>query len=67
MKKTHWYAMKCMDDSKMKPQKKEGIDDVRWMSLREVRQALYDSYRSIRAVMQEYHKQLKIRSDFQRV
>ncbi len=61
LKKTHWYSMRCLDDSKMKPQKKEGIEDVRWMTLSEMRAALYDSYRSIRVVVQEYHKQLKLK------
>ncbi len=63
LKKTHWYAMSCLNDSKMKPQKKEGIEDVKWMTLTEVRASLYDSYRSIRAVMQEYHRKLKVRSE----
>ena len=58
LKKTHWYKMRCIDDSKMKPQKGESIDDVRWMDVRHSRQALYDSYRTIRYVMQEYYKLL---------
>jgi len=65
LKKTHWYAMKCLDDSKMSPQREEGIDDVRWMSLTEMRAALYDSYRSIRVVVQEYHKILKEKINLQ--
>lgn len=67
LKKTHWYAMKCLDDKDLKPQKNEGIEEARWMTLREIRAALYDSYRSIRAVMQEYHKQLKLRAEYQSV
>ncbi|MFY0607144.1 MAG: NUDIX domain-containing protein [Cyclobacteriaceae bacterium] len=59
LKKTHWYVMKCMDDSKLAPQEEEGIEKVSWMNLAELRSALYNSYRSIRAVMQEYHKLLK--------
>lgn len=60
LKKTHWYAMKCIDDSAMAPQTEEDIDEVRWMGLSELRAALYNSYRSIRVVVQEYHKLLKI-------
>ncbi len=56
LKKTYWYAMECLDDSKMKPQKKEGIKKAEWMDLEMVRQSLHDSYRSIRYVMQEYIK-----------
>ncbi|MEM7297942.1 MAG: NUDIX hydrolase [Bacteroidota bacterium] len=59
LKKTHWYAMHCLDDKKMAPQKGEGIKKVEWMTLDEVRKALHDSYRSIRYVMQEYTKMLK--------
>lgn len=59
LKKTHWYAMVCVDDSTMAPQKGEGIKKVEWMSLEEVRNALHGSYRSIRYVMQEYTKLMK--------
>ena len=60
LKKTHWYVMKCVDDTNMGPQVEEDIDEVRWMTLSELRAALYNSYRSIRVVVQEYHKLLKI-------
>ena len=60
LKKTHWYVMKCVDDTNMGPQVEEDIDEVRWMNLSELRAALYNSYRSIRVVVQEYHKLLKI-------
>ena len=59
LKKTHWYAMKCIDDAKMGPQLEEGIKEVEWMDLQQVRKALQDSYRSIRYVMQEYLKVMK--------
>jgi 8-oxo-dGTP pyrophosphatase MutT (NUDIX family) len=60
LKKTHWFAMQCIDDSKMAPQKDEGIKKVEWMDMVEVRKALHDSYRSIRYVMQEYIKMMKV-------
>lgn len=59
LKKTHWYAMGCLQDDEMAPQTEEGIDDVRWMNISEVRNALYNSYRTIRYVIQEYNKLLK--------
>jgi 8-oxo-dGTP pyrophosphatase MutT (NUDIX family) len=65
MKKTHWYAMSCLDDEHMKPQEEEGIEDVKWMTLSEMRSALYDSYRSIRVVIQDYHKMHKARQSLQ--
>ncbi|MEQ9298343.1 MAG: NUDIX domain-containing protein [Cyclobacteriaceae bacterium] len=58
LKKTHWYKMKCLDDSQMQPQTGESIEDVRWMDVRNTRQALYNSYRTVRYVMQEYYKLL---------
>lgn len=55
LKKTHWFAMDCLDDSAMQPQLDENITDVRWMSREEVRQALYNSYFSIRYVLRQYY------------
>lgn len=60
LKRTHWYVMRCVDDANLAPQSEEDIEEVRWMSLSELRAALYNSYRSIRVVIQEYHKLLKI-------
>lgn len=59
LKKTYWYAMECLDDTNMKPQAEENIDDVRWVTLTELRSLLYGSYRSIRNVIHEYHRLLK--------
>ncbi len=59
LKKTSWFAMECLDDGAMGPQAEENIEDVRWMDLSETRVALYESYRTIRYVMTEYHKMLR--------
>lgn len=59
LKKTNWYVMTCLDDSDLAPQEEEGIKEAKWMTLSELRSSLYDSYRSIRYVIQEYHKLLK--------
>lgn len=56
LKKTTWFTMPCIDDSKMKPQMEENIEEVRWMNSREVRQAMYNSYPSIRHVFNQYYK-----------
>jgi 8-oxo-(d)GTP phosphatase len=61
LKKTHWYYMRCVDDTNLAPQEEESIKEVKWMTLSEMRAALYDSYRSIRVVIQDYHKLLKDR------
>lgn len=60
LKKTTWYAMDCEDDSQMKPQVEEDIEEVRWMDAREVRQALYNSYPSIRHVFNKYYKMIRV-------
>ena len=56
LKKTYWYRMEILDDSKMKPQLEESITDVRWMDERGTRQAMVNSYRSIRHVIKKYHR-----------
>ncbi|MFN3850096.1 MAG: NUDIX hydrolase [Spirosomataceae bacterium] len=50
LKRTKWYRMTCTDDSMMKPQLDEDIDDLRWMDEKEVRKSLMNSYSSIRYV-----------------
>ena len=56
LKKTYWYSMDCIDDSKMEPQLVENIEDLRWMDVAEVKQALYNSYPSIRNVLRKYYE-----------
>ena len=56
LKKTHWYAMTCLDDKNMKPQVDEDISKVRWMSMQEMQEALVDSYRSLRFLVQKYRQ-----------
>lgn len=59
LKKTYWYLMECLDDTAMKPQQEEGILEVRWMTLPEAKQALYNSYFSIRYVFRTYLQKRK--------
>jgi ADP-ribose pyrophosphatase YjhB (NUDIX family) len=56
LKKTRWYSMELVDDSDMKPAAEEDIEDVRWMTQKEVYHALENSYRSIRFVFEEYYR-----------
>lgn len=58
LKKTYWYAMTCQNDAGMKPQLVEGIKEVKWMTMEEMQEALVDSYRSLRYVVQEYQQEL---------
>ncbi|NOT77126.1 MAG: NUDIX domain-containing protein [Cyclobacteriaceae bacterium] len=56
LKKTRWYVMDLLDDSKLRPQVDEDIEDVRWMTQKEVYHALENSYNSIRFVLEQYYK-----------
>lgn len=55
LKKTNWYTMRCIDDSNMSPQTEEDIEDLKWMDDRELKQALYNTYPSIRYVFRQYY------------
>lgn len=56
LKKTYWYLMEILDDSAMRPQLEEDIEEVRWMTFAEAKQALYNSYFSIRYVFRAYQR-----------
>ncbi|MDA0195312.1 MAG: NUDIX domain-containing protein [Bacteroidetes bacterium] len=56
LKKTYWYEMVCLDDSKMAPQIGEEIEEVRLMDFDQTRIALYNSYRTVRHVMKLHYK-----------
>jgi 8-oxo-(d)GTP phosphatase len=56
LKKTYWFAMANLDDSGMKPQKEEGIDDIKWMPHDEAKIALVNSYPSMRYLYKRYLK-----------
>ena len=54
LKKTNWYSMPCLDDTLMKPQAEEYIEEVRWMTPQEALSVLDNSYASIGLVMRHY-------------
>lgn len=54
LKKTYWYRMKLVDDSEIKPQVEEFIDEVRFMTPPEWKAALYNSYPTIRQVFRKF-------------
>jgi ADP-ribose pyrophosphatase YjhB (NUDIX family) len=56
LKKTRWYVMDVVDDSKMKPAIEEDIEELRWMNPKEVYHALQLSYKSIAYVFEKYHE-----------
>ena len=57
LKKTTWYAMKLISDKNMTPQIEEQIEELRWMTPKELFHAMDDSYRSIRFVIHQYNNQ----------
>ncbi|MFQ3213269.1 MAG: 8-oxo-dGTP pyrophosphatase MutT (NUDIX family) [Marivirga sp.] len=60
LKKTLWYKMSLISDSKMKPQKSEGIEKLIWVGKDEMRAVLLKTYRSIRYVMKKFHEHEEI-------
>jgi ADP-ribose pyrophosphatase YjhB (NUDIX family) len=62
LKKTKWYLMDCVDDAKMKPALEEDIEELRWMTRKEVYHALEHSYKSISHVFERYYKKIEIKS-----
>ena len=60
LKKTRWYVMDCTDDAKMKPEAAEDIEDIRWMSRKEVYHALEHSYKSISYVFERYYEKVEV-------
>jgi 8-oxo-dGTP pyrophosphatase MutT (NUDIX family) len=57
LKRTKWYRMNCTDDSEMKPQLEEGIEQLCWMDEKEIKKALLNSYSSIRYVFDQLGKE----------
>jgi ADP-ribose pyrophosphatase YjhB (NUDIX family) len=62
IKKTRWYVMDLVDDTRMRPQVNEDIEETRWMSQKEVYHALEHSYRSIRYVFEMYYAMTEVKS-----
>ena len=60
LKKTTWFVMNCTDDSLIKPQAEEFIEEVRWMTPEEVTEVLPKAYTSIAFIMRHYLQSLKI-------
>lgn len=56
LKKTRWYAMTVLSDVNMRPEINEDIEELRWMTRKEVYHALENSYKSIRFVFEEYYR-----------
>jgi len=44
LKETHWFAMKVSGEQKLKPQTKEDIDEIRWVSAPGIKNYLEKAY-----------------------
>jgi ADP-ribose pyrophosphatase YjhB (NUDIX family) len=62
LKKTKWYVMDSVDDSRMKPATAEDIEETRWMSPKEVYHALEHSYKSINYVFERFYEKTEVKS-----
>lgn len=56
LKKTYWFAMDSVNDSAMKPQEEEGIEEILWLSEPDAKTALINSYPSMRYLFKQYLK-----------
>jgi 8-oxo-dGTP pyrophosphatase MutT (NUDIX family) len=57
LKRTKWYAMACIDDSQMRPQLEEDIEQLIWVDKEQAKILLADSYQSINYVVDKYYQQ----------
>ncbi|GAB2534171.1 NUDIX hydrolase [Spirosoma aerophilum] len=56
LKRTKWYKMTLIDDSRMAPQAEEDIEKLVWADRREMKLAMTNSFSSIRFVLDEAAK-----------
>lgn len=54
LKRTHWYAMDCVDDSRMQPRVEESIDETVWVAGKDIKAVLKGAYPSIAHVIGFY-------------
>lgn len=62
IKKTKWYVMDVVDDTRMRPAFTEDIEETRWMNRKEVYHALEHSYKSISYVFEQYYELAEVKS-----
>jgi len=51
LKKTHWFKMRSVGQDKLKPQKEEGITDVRWFKKGKIATIVENTFPSIMDVL----------------
>jgi 8-oxo-dGTP pyrophosphatase MutT (NUDIX family) len=58
LKCTYWYLMTSDDSTALVPQIEEGITDVKWLSMNDIKQVLRNTYESIKDVLMEINTSL---------
>jgi len=53
LKKTHWFKMWSDDQTKLKPQKEEGITDARWFKKKKIHTIVENTFPSIMDVLEK--------------
>jgi len=53
LKEVHWFAMKTSYKGKLKGQKEEGIDKVKWKGPKKIEKALENSYNNIKIIFED--------------
>ena len=56
LKESFWYLMSYNGYDRLIPQEEEGITDVKWLSETEIKEALENSFCSIKDVMDEFNE-----------
>jgi 8-oxo-dGTP pyrophosphatase MutT (NUDIX family) len=51
LKKTYWFNMRCKGQNNLKPQKEEGITDVRWFKKEDINPIVENTFPSIMDVL----------------
>lgn len=59
LKRTKWYRMEVLDDSRMAPQEDEDIEKLAWLDRREVQLALTNSFSSVRYVIDSVAEEVR--------
>ncbi|MBL0146633.1 MAG: NUDIX domain-containing protein [Chitinophagaceae bacterium] len=51
LKTTHWYYMQCKNEQHLKPQSEESITDIKWVSTKNIKEPMANTYPSIKDIL----------------
>jgi hypothetical protein len=51
---SHWYYFTCPNNQTLKPQQEEDIMEVKWISTKDIKKPLSNSYHTIRDIINEF-------------